>query len=86
MSDQRRQPREALMDTILRIHPRLNQAPFQVDARVWAIHGYIPVDGEVILAEFDDRESASAMLQTLALADARSDALAADAEVQHQQI
>lgn len=73
------------MDTILHIHPRLNQDPFQVDARLWAIHGYIPVDGEVILAEFDDRESASAMLQLLAMAEATS-ALATDGDARRLQI
>jgi hypothetical protein len=38
---------------------------------MWAIHGYIPVDGEVILAEFDHRETARAILAQLAEAQDR---------------
>jgi hypothetical protein len=55
-----------LVDAILHQQPRLDQDLFQMDAQVWAIHGYIPVDGEVILAEFDHRETASAVLAQLA--------------------
>jgi hypothetical protein len=39
-----------------------------MDAKMWVIHGYIPVDGEVILAEFDQREKARAVLAQLAAA------------------
>ena len=42
-----------------------------MDAQMWAIHGYIPVDGEVILAEFDHRETARAVLAQLAAAQDR---------------
>jgi hypothetical protein len=55
-----------LIDSILHQHPRFDQDLFQMDAQMWAIHGYIPVDGEVILAEFDDREMARAVLAQLA--------------------
>jgi hypothetical protein len=40
---------------------------FQVDDHTWAIHGVIPVDGEVILAEFDKPEDAQAVLESLAV-------------------
>ena len=53
---------EMLIDSILPLRPRLGQDLFQMDAQMWAIHGYIPVDGEVILAEFDRRETATAIL------------------------
>ncbi len=36
-----------------------------VGARRWAIHGSILVDGEVIMAEFDDPERARAVLDRL---------------------
>lgn len=36
-----------------------------IDEQVWAIHGIIPVDGEVILAEFTTREQAKAALDGL---------------------
>ena len=59
---------EMLIDSILPLHPRLGQDLFHMDTDVWVIHGYIPVDGEVILAEFDHRETARAALDQLAAA------------------
>jgi hypothetical protein len=71
MPDQRGERPETLIDLILHHHPRLDQDLFQMDAQMWAIHGYIPVDGEVILAEFDHRETARAILAQLAEAQDR---------------
>ena len=45
-----------LVDSIPPLHPGSRQDLFQMDEQVWAIHGYIPVDGEVILAEFERRD------------------------------
>jgi hypothetical protein len=59
---------EMLVDSILPLHPRLRQDLFQMDEQLWAIHGYIPVDGDVILAEFERRETAMAVLAQLAAA------------------
>jgi hypothetical protein len=55
-----------LIDSILHQHPRLDQDLFQMDLQLWAIHGYIPVDGEVTLAESEHRETARAVLAELA--------------------
>jgi hypothetical protein len=63
---------EVVLDSILSLHPRLGQDVFQMDADLWAIHGYVPVDGEVILAEFDHRDTARAVLAQLAAAQERS--------------
>ncbi len=71
MPDQGGERPEMMMDSILPLHPRLGQDLFQMDAQMWAIHGYIPVDGEVILAEFDHRETAKAVLAQLAAAQDR---------------
>lgn len=68
MPDQPGERPEMLIDSILHHHPRLDHDLFQVDAQMWAILGYIPVDGEVILAEFNHRETASAVLAQLAAA------------------
>jgi hypothetical protein len=73
-SDQRGGRPAALIDAILHEHPRLDYDLFQIDAHIWAIYGYIPVDGEVILAEFDRRETANAVLHLLALAQDREGA------------
>jgi hypothetical protein len=69
MSNQRGEHPEMLIDSILHHHPRLDQDLFQMDAHMWAIHGYIPVDGEVILAEFDHPEAAKTVLDQVAEAD-----------------
>jgi hypothetical protein len=37
----------------------------EIGAGLWAIHGHIPVDGEVILAEFGSFEQASAVIDRL---------------------
>jgi hypothetical protein len=62
---------ELLIDAILHQHPRLDRDLFQIDGQLWAILGYIPVDGEVILAEFDHRETGRAVLAQLAAAQDR---------------
>jgi hypothetical protein len=38
----------------------------QVGANTWAIHGVIPADGEVIIAEFDTYEQAKGVLNRIA--------------------
>jgi hypothetical protein len=40
---------------------------FRIDDNTWAIHGVIPVDGDVILAEFGKREDARAVLERLTI-------------------
>jgi hypothetical protein len=45
---------------------------FPVDESTWAIHGPIPVDGEVILAEFASKEDAQVALGLLAAAQRRT--------------
>jgi hypothetical protein len=37
----------------------------QISTHTWAIHGYIPVDGDVIMAEFDDYDQARHVLEEL---------------------
>jgi hypothetical protein len=68
MHDRRDERPEMVIDSILHQHPRLDYDVFQMDAQTWAIHGFIPVDGEVILAEFDHRDTAMAVLAQLAAA------------------
>ena len=56
---------QALVDE----HVHVSCALVPIDARTWAIQGSIAVDGEVILAEFDDREDAEIALERLAAAE-----------------
>jgi arginine decarboxylase-like protein len=39
---------------------------FEVDPHTWAIHGVIPVGGDVIMAEFDTEDEAKKVLNQLA--------------------
>jgi hypothetical protein len=66
--NQRGERSDVGIDSILYQRPRLDQDLFQMDANIWVIHGYIPVDGQVILAEFDHPETARAVLAQLAAA------------------
>jgi hypothetical protein len=45
MPDQRDERHEMMIDLILHQRPRLDQDLFQMGAQIWAILGYIPVDG-----------------------------------------
>jgi hypothetical protein len=79
MGNQRGERPEALIDAILHQHPRLDRDLFQIDAQSWAILGYIPVDGEVILAEYDHRDTGRAVLAELAAAQDRDERGRSDA-------
>ena len=37
----------------------------QVGTNLWAIHGFIPVDGDVLMAEFDSYDQATNTLELL---------------------
>ena len=64
------QSRPDVVDELLQYHALIAGDIFQVDVRTWAIHGSVPVDGEVILAEFDRPETARSVLARLALVEA----------------
>jgi hypothetical protein len=38
---------------------------FEIDEHTWAIHGSIPIDGEVLIAEFSREQDAVAVLEEL---------------------
>jgi hypothetical protein len=46
-----------------------------VGNNLWAIHGYIPVDGEVLMAEFDNYDQAASTLARLSPRSLRRDEL-----------
>ena len=45
----------------------------QIGDNLWAIHGYIPVDCDVLLAEFDSYDQAANTLEQLSLRSRRRD-------------
>lgn len=40
----------------------------EIDVHTWAIHGVIPVDGDVLMAEFDTYDQAKVVLDSLSVA------------------
>ena len=58
--------RDVSVGEILELHARVSGDIFEVDGQTWAIHGFIPVDGEVILAEFDGPHKARFVLDQIA--------------------
>jgi hypothetical protein len=50
---------------ILEEQARVAGDVIQIDSHTWAIHGFIAGDGEVLLAEFDRRESAQVAIEQL---------------------
>src|SRR4051812_41200000 len=64
--------RPEVIDKILEEHAQIDGDIVQIAEHVWAIHGTIPVDGEVILAEFDRRESAEIAVERLSEVESRT--------------
>lgn len=55
----------ALLDELMHEQVRVSGGPFLLDAATWAIHGFIPVDGDVILATFQSRLEAEVAITRL---------------------
>ncbi len=48
---------ERVVRTLIEEHVQVSCQLVPIDDHTWAIHGSIAVDGEVIVAEFDDRDT-----------------------------
>jgi len=57
---------QRIVEELIDEHVRVSCQIVPIDAQTWAIHGLVAVDGEVILAEFDDPEDAELALEQLA--------------------
>jgi hypothetical protein len=60
---------EVFLDALLYEQTQVAGDVIEVGPHTWAIHGVIPVDGDVIIGEFDSPQDAHAALAQLALAD-----------------
>lgn len=56
---------EVVLDALLTQQARIAGDVIEIEEHTWAVHGVIPVDGDVILAEFDRPEDARALLDGL---------------------
>jgi hypothetical protein len=61
------QPDEQLefLEVLLEENASIAGDVLQVGTHLWAIHGFIPVDGEVLMAEFDSYDQATIALGRL---------------------
>ena len=57
---------ERVVQVLIDEHVHVSCQLVPIDEQTWAIHGSIAVDGEVILAEFDNLEDAEIALEELA--------------------
>jgi hypothetical protein len=64
-SDSPNQDQQKLLAELLAEDAEVAGDIAEIGSAAWAIHGHIPVDGEVILAEFGSFEEARAVLDGL---------------------
>ena len=55
---ERANPGQRIIEALIAEHVRFHYDLLPIDDQTWAIHGYISVDGEVILAEFTTQNDA----------------------------
>jgi len=53
------------LDELIRETPAIVADVAKISDGIWAIHGVIPVDGDVMLAEFDSYDEARSVLDQL---------------------
>ena len=75
MNDERGEqtdPAQRVIRELIDEHVRFDYDLVRIDDQTWAIHGFIAVDGEVILAEFTTQDDARSALEQLSRAENRS--------------
>ena len=65
---------ERIVRTLVEEHVTVSCDLVPIDDHTWAIHGSIAVDGEVILAEFDDHDDAELAVEEIAAATPKEEA------------
>jgi hypothetical protein len=53
------------LEELVRAHANVAGDILQIGTSTWAIHGSIPVDGDVLVARYDSRDEASHVLAQL---------------------
>lgn len=60
---------EVILEALVNQQARVAGDILEIEGHTWAIHGVIPVDGDVIIAEFDSPQDAHAVLDQIAIVD-----------------
>jgi hypothetical protein len=58
-------PQRMFLEELVQEHATIAGDVIEIDAHTWAIHGFIAVDGDVIMAEYDTEEHARIALDEL---------------------
>ena len=58
-------PALAFLEELIEEHATIAGDIIEIDSHTWAIHGFIAVDGEVIMAEYDTEEHVRIVLDEL---------------------
>jgi hypothetical protein len=53
------------LESLVDAHAHVAGDVLQIEVGTWALHGTIPVDGEVLLARYESREEATRVLARL---------------------
>jgi hypothetical protein len=64
---------ERIVETLIEEHVHVSCELLPLDEHTWAIRGSIAVDGEIIVAEFDERADAEIAVEELAIAEHDTD-------------
>jgi hypothetical protein len=58
-------PQLTFLEELVEEHATIAGDIIEIDSHTWAIHGFIAVDGEVIMAEYETEEHARVVLDEL---------------------
>ena len=64
--DEQLDRKQRIVQELIDEHIHASRDIVPIDDQTWALHGVIAVDGEVIIAEFDDRADAESALEQVA--------------------
>ena len=56
---------DPVIEAMLNLQARIAGDVIEINSNTWAVHGVIPVDGDVILGEFGTAQDARAVLDGL---------------------
>ena len=67
MSDQREpfDRYQPIVQELIDEHVRVSGDIISIDSSTWAIHGFIAVDGDILMAEFDSPDEATAAIEEI---------------------
>lgn len=63
---------DAVLDALVSQQARVAGDVIEIEPHTWALHAVIPVDGDVLIAEFGSPHDALAVLEQLAVIDETS--------------